>query len=90
MSSNTKNVERREYLKNNCDKILTDLLSQLAFHRPTNVVQFLHDYSAKKMSEDVLDNASATEAVPQDVRKSCPKLVYEEDNQANGETQPEE
>jgi hypothetical protein len=42
------------------------------------------------MSEDVKDNASATEAVPQDIRKSVPKLVYEEDNQANGETQPEE
>ena len=78
-------------MKNNCDKILTDLLSQLAFHRPTNVVQFLQDYSAKKMSEDIQENASAIEAVPQDIRKSVPKLVYEDDiHQANGETKPEE
>ena len=88
MTSNSKNAERREYLRNSCDKILTDLLSQLAFHRPPNVVQFLYDYSEKKLQETNNNNTAVTEAVPQDIRKSVPKLVYAEENEVkeNGES----
>jgi hypothetical protein len=75
MDKQQRDEERRAYLKENADTIMTELILQIVTVRPANVVEFIHEWSGKKLSGEVIAKVKVTD----EVRRSMPKLVYPEE-----------
>lgn len=75
MDKQQRDEERRAYLKENADTVMTELILQIVTVRPANVVEFIHEWSGKKLSGEVIAKVKVTE----EVRRSMPKLVYPEE-----------
>merc|ERR1712194_652702 len=76
MDKQQRDEDRRAYLKEHADGVMQELILQIVTHRPQNVVEFIHDWSGKKLAGEIVVKPKITE----EVRQSMPKLVYPEED----------
>ena len=75
MENSARDSEKNAYLQDQCDEFMTDLILQLLSHRPTNTLQFIHDYTGKLMRNEHVSKPYLT----QELRKSIPNFSWPDD-----------
>ena len=86
MENSTQDSEKATYLHEKCDAFMTDLILQILSVRPSNVVQFIHDYTGKLMRNEPLSNKEIT----QELRNSIPNFSWPNDQRTSTNGSPEQ
>lgn len=73
-------LDRKTYQKSNADDIMTEIILQLVTHRPNNIVEFVHEFTGKKLRNEDVSMPYMTNSL----RESMPTMVYENDLQKLG------
>jgi len=81
MDKESRDAERRGYLKENVDSILQELILKLVKERPENVMKFINEWSTRNLE----GSEKPIEKISEEMRKSMPHMVYPEEEPINKE-----